>query len=568
MKTPLAASLLVLSISLNPALSHAAWPVNGTPISAASNLQEAPVMVSDGAGGAIIAWADNRNGNEDIYAQRINASGAVQWTPDGVILCNTVFNQTFPAIVSDGAGGAIVTWQDFRSNTTYDLYAQRINFAGAVQWTANGVVVSTSSGHQTLPSMIDDGAGGAIITWQDDRLGNNDIYAQRLNSSGVTQWPIAGVPLSNASLEQLNPTLTTDGAGGAIVSWQDARFPSNTDIYARRVDSGGTVLWTFNGNVICSAVNHQFSPLIVSDGAGGAVITWSDGRVSTASTDIYAQRINSAGSLQWTANGVALCTAANDQFVKMVTTDGAGGVIAAWRDRRSGGFDVYARRIDVTGAALWTPDGVAICTASDEQGLPAIVADGSGGAVVTWPDNRTPANAFDIYAQRINSAGAVQWTGNGVAMCTATRNQSSPAVAEDGAGGAIVAWQDLRNGNENNDDDAIYAQHVPGDGLIPTAVRSMTPAANLSVGASYPNPFTAETSFDVTLRNESALSIEVFDVAGRRVRAIDLGRVHAGPARLTFDGLDERAHALPSGVYFYRIRAGSETVTKKMVIAR
>jgi hypothetical protein len=305
---------------------------------------------------------------------------------------------------------------------------------------------STSSGHQTNPSMIADGAGGAIIAWQDDRLGNSDILTQRLNSSGVTQWPIAGTFLCNASNDQINPTLATDGSGGAIVAWQDGRFPTTIDIYARRVDSAGVVLWTANGNAICSAVNHQFSPLTISDGAGGAIITWSDGRVSTLDTDIYAQRIDNAGSSQWAANGVPLCTAANDQFAQMVTTDGAGGVIAAWRDRRSGAFDVYARRIDITGAALWSFDGVAICTAADEQGLPTIVADGSGGAVVAWHDNRNGAlTAFDIYAQRINSAGAVQWTGNGGAV----RHQESVSARVPRMGPAERSWHgDLRNGNE------------------------------------------------------------------------------------------------------------------------
>jgi predicted lipoprotein with Yx(FWY)xxD motif len=568
MKAPLVACLLVLSINLHPDLSHAGWSVDGNVISNAVNLQGSAKMVTDGAGGAIIVWSDDRNGNTDIYAQRVDAAGVVQWAPNGVPLCLAAFTQSFPAIIPDGAGGAIVTWQDFRSGTTYDLYALRVTAAGAVQWGGNGVVISTSSGNQTNPSMIEDGAGGAIIAWQDDRLGNSDILTQRVNSSGVVQWPIAGVFICNASNEQINPTLTTDGASGAIIAWQDGRFPTNIDIYARRVDSGGFVLWTANGNVICSAVGHQFSPLTVSDGAGGAVITWSDGRVSTPVTDIYAQRVNNAGSLQWAANGVALCTAGNDQFVQMVTTDGAGGVIAAWRDRRSGAFDVYARRIDVTGTALWSPDGVAICTASDEQGLPAIVADGSGGAVVTWPDNRIPAHAFDIYAQRINSTGAVQWTGDGVALCTAAKNQSSPAIAADGSGGAIVAWQDLRNGNVNNDNDDIYAQHVPGDGVIPTAVGSMTPAASLSVGASYPNPFSAQTSFDMTLRNDSAVSAEVFDVAGRRVRAIAMGRMHAGAARLIFDGRDNDGRPLPSGVYFLRVRAASGTAMRKLVIAR
>jgi hypothetical protein len=44
--------------------------------------------------------------------------------------------------------------------------------------------------------------------------------------------------------------------------------------------------------------------------------------------------------------------------------------------------------------------------------------------------------------------------------------------------------------------------------------------------------------------------------------------VGAGASLLQFDGLDAQSHALPSGVYFMRVRAGNETITKKMVIAR
>jgi flagellar hook assembly protein FlgD len=64
------------------------------------------------------------------------------------------------------------------------------------------------------------------------------------------------------------------------------------------------------------------------------------------------------------------------------------------------------------------------------------------------------------------------------------------------------------------------------------------------------------------------VSIDVFDVAGHRVRSINERHVPAGASQLTFDGRDDHAHTLPSGVYFYRVHAGSETVTKKMVIAR
>src|SRR5262249_34089539 len=67
-----------------------------------------------------------------------------------------------------------------------------------------------------------------------------------------------------------------------------------------------------NGNVgLCTAANDQLYPTIVSDGAGGAIVTWYDNR--NGASDIYAQRVSAAGAPQWTANGVALCTAANIQ---------------------------------------------------------------------------------------------------------------------------------------------------------------------------------------------------------------------------------------------------------------
>jgi hypothetical protein len=464
-----------------------------------------------------------------------------------------------------------VAWQDRRSGS-YDIYAQRINAAGVVQWTANGIVISNPANDQTRPTIVSDGSGGAIVTWEDKRSGGPfdniyDVYAQRVNSLGVVQWTANGVAVCNATSNQNDPTLAPDGSGGAIVTWRDARPGSSTDIYAQRISSLGVAQWTANGVGVCTVAENQYRPLIRPDGVGGAFIVWSDQRVgyTTGTNDIYAQRVNSAGATQWTPGGVALCTAISQQDVKSLDTDGAGGVIVAWSDFRTGSYDVYAGRLNDAGIPQWTADGVAICTAPQEQGIPQITADGAGGAIVTWHDYRTGFE-FKLYAQRLNAAGTVQWSANGVALCAHVGDQYEPAIISDGNGGAIVAWDDLAN--EDDGDDDIYATRVSGNGAIPTAVRPVTPPANLSIGASYPNPFTAEMSLDVTLRNESAVSVEVFDVAGRRVRGTELGRVPAGPTRLTFDGLDDRKHALPSGVYFYRVHAGGDTVTKKIVIAR
>jgi hypothetical protein len=128
----------------------------------------------------------------------------------------------------------------------------------------------------------------------------------------------------------------------------------------------------------------------------------------------------------------------------------------------------------------------------------------------------------------------------------------------------MFAWQDFRIDVKGD----IYSVRLQGSGTVPTGVGASTPPLSMTLSESYPNPFSAGAAFDLTLAHDAAVKVDVFDAAGRRVRSFDFGRLRAGATRLSFDGRDDDARALPSGVYFYRVRAGTETMTKKMVIAR
>jgi predicted lipoprotein with Yx(FWY)xxD motif len=184
-----------------------------------------------------VTWHDLRSGNYDIYAQRINASGTVQWTANGVPLCTATGPQQNPQIASDGSGGAIVTWTDSRSGN-YDIYAQRISASGAVQWTANGVPLCTATANQNTPQIASDGSSGAIVTWYDYRSGNSDIYAQRIDVSGTVQWTANGVPLCTATGDQLYSQIASDGSGGALVTWDDQRSGEHRIYIQRTTDVG------------------------------------------------------------------------------------------------------------------------------------------------------------------------------------------------------------------------------------------------------------------------------------------------------------------------------------------
>ncbi|HET6463391.1 MAG TPA: T9SS type A sorting domain-containing protein, partial [Candidatus Krumholzibacteria bacterium] len=297
---------------------------------------------------------------------------------------------------------------------------------------------------------------------------------------------------------------------------------------------------------------------ITADGFGGAVMTWFDGR--SGARGVYVQRVSDLGVPQWTIDGVALKTASTNQAtMPLICADGSGGAIAAWMDNRSGGYDVYVRRVSSAGVAQWTANGVALCTAANDQYFPVPLPDGAGGAFVTWSDFRS-GTILNLYAQRVSSAGAPLWTADGILVSTGTTDKSSPTIDTDGAGGAIIAWYETGNGND------VYVQRLNASGAIPSGVFGPARGPSLVAVQAYPNPFATTTAISVELATPAAARVDIYDVAGRNVRTLMLER--AASHRFAFDGKDSAHRSLPSGVYFCRIQALGESVTRKLVIAR
>jgi hypothetical protein len=450
-------ALVFLCIFIAMPSLRADWVPDGTPICTAANDQQYPDLVPDGVGGAIIAWADLRGTDTDIYAQRIDADANELWTSNGVVICAATRNQSQPELISDGAGGAIITWTDFRSGSYSDVYAQRVDSDGNVLWTANGAAIGTASRYQQSPRIVSDGVGGAIISWYDTRSGNGDIYAQRIDAGGTVRWIANGIALCTDINMQYMGDMAADGMGAAVVAWRDLRT-DNGDIYAQRIDTLGNTYWPPDGLPICTAANMQSGAELTMDGTGGTIIFWYDER--TAGSDIYAQRVSAAGGTQWTADGVVVTANSGNQYVYGVIPDGASGAICVWRDDMSGAANpnIYTQRVNADGSMAWTTNGVLVCNAASYQYTPRIVTDGAGGGIMAWFDYRDGAS-YDIYVQKITATGTLLWTPNGVPICTADGNQREVELISDGAGGAILTWYDYRGADED-----IYAERVDFEG--------------------------------------------------------------------------------------------------------
>jgi hypothetical protein len=634
----------MLSVAQSP---HPLWVPDGTPICTATYNQRNPEMIPDGAGGAFVVWTDVRTYDFDIYAQRVTERGAPLWGINGVPLCTWPDVQSTPRLVSDGAGGAIVAWYYIR-NTDFNIYAQRFDINGNIMWADSGVAVADTINRQENHMMTTDGAGGAIVVWEDRRNADKDLYVQRLDPNGNTLWQRNGIRITPDAAWEQSPQIISDGVGGAIIVWEDTRA-GLIDIYAQRIDANGDKLWTPSGVAICTAGDSQHNPNLTTDGAGGAIIAWYDPRTQVDQY-IYAQRIDDDGNVLWQADGDTVCTNSYRQFTPWIVSDDAGGAIVAWYEDNGPSYDIRAQRIDPDGAVLWTEDAVDVCTATGSQSRINVISDGSGGAVIAWEDMRG-GSWTDIYAQRLAPNGTVLWETDGVAICKAFSDQELVRLATDGAGGALFVWEDTRN-NELD----IYGSLIDANGqLVPTLLQSfdarcvdgavfvtwtvseaadagqfgvyrkdvsstrawaevsveiegrgtsysftdptcvagsgyryrvdvadesgrqtlfetdaMTiPAATAELYQNVPNPFNPSTSVRYYLPREAAVTLRIYDTAGRLVATLVDDEVRAaGPHVVEWNGRDTDGRMAASGVYFYRLDSGKYTASRKMVLLR
>ncbi len=85
---------------------------------------------------------------------------------------------------------------------------------------------------------------------------------------------------------------------------------------------------------------------------------------------------------------------------------------------------------------------------------------------------------------------------------------------------------------------------------------------------SYPNPFNPETSIVLDLPSVAQVSVTIYDVKGRRVRALYDGKCEQPQLRLQWNGVDDRGKAVASGLYLVRAESGKNTLTHKIVMVQ
>jgi hypothetical protein len=309
--------------------------------------------------------------------------------------------------------------------------------------------------------------------------------------------------------------LDTDCDGGAIVTWDDRRGEFK-NIYAQRLGSDGTPLWTIDGVPICTVLPGQAYPKIASDGEGGAIIVWEDWR-NLWDDDIYAQHVDSEGEM-WAATKLAAR------------------------------LDVTPEVLNLKSQGRWV-----ICFIGLPEGYDA--AD------------------IDIASIRLNdvvTAERYSWgmKDSGVSESrnlTVKFDRAEVARMLTPGEGVEISVTGVVGSEEFRGTDQIRVIDPP-DSRIESAFPM--PGPQIFSVEVHPNPFNPVCTISYCTRRSGRVRLAIYDITGSLVRTLVDAHRRPGSYSEHWGGMAEDGRELPSGVYFYRLEAGDIVASKKAVLLR
>jgi hypothetical protein len=496
---------ILLASTLLATDGNAAWPNHAInlPVHVAAGTQAFTAIVSDGTGGVIIVWRDSPR----IRAIRVLADGTFAWDSSTTVWSGSTF--LLPQVVSDGAGGAYIASSP--SQDPSSAYVQHLSSDGETLWS----VTQTSADDSDIAA---DGMGGAIFVWESYKSYSTgvNVHVQRFGGSG-SLWDVN----LHSGVHQLKPSVASDGAGGAFISWEE-----NSVVKAQSLDPLGAARWPTPS----VSLGPGGLPRIISASGGSALVAWLN------AGSLLVRKIGPSGVPLW---GAPLEVGPISGELRVTSTPD-GGMILVWEHTDPPYGHLAAQSIQADGTILWEPGGLELDNLGSPNNSFDISPDGSGGVVVTYSDG---PGGFNVFAQHISPYGELLWGIGGVPVSSALDDQMGPAVAWAGDAYAISAWTDQRS-----DGGDIYAQLVDG----PSNVSIGDVDRGLAGPTVSPNPFRSDFFIHLSSAHAGMLQGTMFDVRGRRV-ASSTWNVPQGRSAVHWGIRDAVSSPLEPGVYFVRL---------------
>ncbi|MHB8481739.1 MAG: beta strand repeat-containing protein, partial [Nitrospiria bacterium] len=357
----------------------------------------------------------NTTNQNDIYGLVVTYSGNAFTLGTPTAIVSSSFNEQFSTVATDGANSSNNFYVAYVTTTgagsTVNAVPVYATTTGAAITPGTPVNLATVIPNAAAPSVLpqiaySNTANNYLITWEDfgtDTSGN--IYANTLAKGAATPGTVLGVAVT-ASMPERYPTVAFDGTN-FLTGYQKGATGGSADIYAQLVTTANALSGTAFG-VSTVASSDQTNPKVAYNGTEGVYLfAWTDARNNSTSPDIYGARVSAAGSIL-DASGVNISNIGTS--VKKMPAVSAGGPndYVAWRDSATNTGNIYGQLVGPPQIASLSPTTV---EARNPVTITSILYGSSGtfGPDPGSANRSTTTNNVTIGGYQIGNADVTAW---------------------------------------------------------------------------------------------------------------------------------------------------------------
>jgi hypothetical protein len=420
-----------------------------------------------------------------------------------------------------------------------DVYLIKTDTWGNTLWT------KTIGGidHDVGISVQQTSDGGYIIvgiTWSFGE-GDSDVWLIKTDASGDTLWTktFGGVERDRGfSVKQ-----TLDG--GYIVTGRTSSFGAGeSDMYLIKTDSSGNTDWI--KTIGDTSSGRGYSVQQTSD--SGYIIAGETSSFGTGGADVWLLKTDTLGDTLWTKTFGGIDADVGSSVQQ--TTDEGYIITGETSSFGAGDEDVWLIKTDTLGDALWTKTFGGVY--GDKGNSVQQTVD--GGYIIAGKTSSFGAGDKDVWLIKTNASGDTLWT----KTIGGIEREEGFSVKQTLDGGYIIIGYTRSFGAGDED---VWLIKLAPDSIV--GVSDEINPTDFSISQNYPNPFNPTTTIKYHIPELSFITLKVYDVLGNEIETLVSEERAAGSFEVKFD-----ATGLPSGIYFYRLQAGSIVETKKMVLMK
>lgn len=493
-----------------------------------------------------VVWRDTRASSE-TYFQIIGENGEPELEQHGRLLTGLeVGHFDSPGLCSDGVGGFFAAFMCYMDNDE-DIRVARVRSDGSLHNDSLSVLdLEGSSAYYLSPECEPDGDAGVWLAWSErSEDGNKFGIVTRCDSLLNMRWP-NHVAFENGAGDITIWGIARTPDDGCVVSWRTAN-----QLVLSKLSGGGAIEWT---QVVRDTVNSVgYSDVEV--GSDGTIhVIWLDRRAGFSASELYAQQVQSDGTVLLQQNGVRVAgriSTTQGSDPKLILDDGV--IVVARLGDWSLNNPMRVFKFNAQFQPVWAAEGMAISTVDSDAKYFDATGDGRGGVMVVWEGSELLGAHLNAYGQPTND----YWTGEGGLIFETEGLKSKPVVVSGETPGTFYC-----SAVDYTLQSQIRGQFID-ESVVSTNPTSPPIVSQITLVQNYPNPFNASTEIVFSLPRTMNAIVQVFDVTGRLVQTLAEQTFAAGEQRIAFD-----ASGLASGIYFYELRAEDVKIARKMLLLK